>query len=289
MKHSIKNLAKSVLVSAILVGVSYSAVAEEQKSVDEIAAELSNPNAALGLMNFNIDYISFDGDLLRAGSQSATRITFQPSLPKPLGNGMNLFIRPAIPVVISQDIPYIDPDKDPVFGYSDPGVNLGDTGFDIGIGKTFAGGIVALGGLVGTIPTATDDALGKDQWALGPSALLAKVAKWGAVGVLVTHQWDVAGDDDIDTNVTAGQYFWTANLSDGWQLRSGPTFAYDHEAESGQRLTFPVGVGIQKTAILAGRPWKFGVEYWHYIEQADAFGPDFQIRFTIAPVVPLPW
>jgi len=33
----------------------------------------------------------------------------------------------------------------------------------------------------------------------------------------------------------------------------------------------------------------FAVQYWHYVKQADAFGPDYQIRFQIAPVAPLPW
>ena len=270
--------------AACALGFAAFANAEEkaEKSAAEIAAELSNPNTALGTMNFNMDYISYDGDLPGASDQSALRLTFQPSLPYPLDNGMNFFARPAIPVIINQDIPTAN-------GYDDPGFNLGDIGFDVGVGKTFPNGLVAIGGIVGTLPTATDDALGKDQWALGPEALIAMVRPWGAVGLLVTHQWDVAGDDDVDTNVTAGQYFYTINLKDGWQIRSGPTFSYNHEAESGQRWTFPVGIGINKTTIIGKTPWKFGLEYWDYIESPDAYGPDSQIRFVIAPVVPLPW
>jgi len=50
-----------------------------------------------------------------------------------------------------------------------------------------------------------------------------------------------------------------------------------------------VGIGISQTLILGGRPWKFGIQYWHYIESPDVFGPDYQIRFTVSPVVKLPW
>ncbi|RLT90290.1 MAG: hypothetical protein D9N13_11185 [Ketobacter sp. GenoA1] len=275
-----------LIVTALACSVSFSGLADAQeaspKTAEEIAAELANPNTVLGTMNFNLDYISFDGDLPNANKQSSLRLTFQPSLPYPLDNGMNFFARPAIPIIINQDVPTAN-------GYDDPGFNLGDIGFDVGVGKTFSNGIVAIGGLVGTLPTATDDAYGKDQWALGPEGLLAIVKPWGALGLLVTHQWDVAGDDDVDTNVTAGQYFWVINLKKGWQLRSGPTFAYDHEAESGQRWTLPIGVGINKTMIIGETPWKFGLEYWDYIESPDAFGPDTQIRLVIAPVVPLPW
>jgi len=41
--------------------------------------------------------------------------------------------------------------------------------------------------------------------------------------------------------------------------------------------------------IIQGRPWQFGVEYQHYIESPDLFGPDWQIQFSISPVVALPW
>jgi len=301
-----KNTLLGVVISASAVGFLETANAEEEskeRTASEIAAELSNPNTALGTMNFNLDYIAFDGDLAGADKQSAVRMTFQPSLPYPMDNGFNFFARPAIPIIFKQDVPTaneydagglghpgtFEEGVPSSTGYDNTGFNLGDIGFDVGVGKSFSNGLVAIGGVVGTLPTATDDSLGKGQWALGPEALIAVVKPWGAVGLLLTHQWDVAGNDDFDTNVTAGQYFYTINLKEGWQFRSGPTFAYDHEAESGQRWTLPVGVGINKTMIIGKTPWKFGVEYWEYIESPDAFGPDTQIRFVVAPVVPLPW
>ena len=258
------------------------AQAPKKESAAEIAAELANPNTVLGTLNFNLDYVQYDGDLPDASDQSALRLTFQPSLPYPISKGINAFARPAVPVIIKQDLPSAD-------GYDQHEFELGDIGFDVGVGKSWSNGVVAIGGIVGTLPTATDDALGKDQWALGPEALVAVVKDWGALGLLVTHQWDVAGNDDIKTNLTAGQYFYTFNLTEGWQIKSGPTFSYDHEAESGQRWTVPLGIGVNKTVILGGTPWKFGVELWNYVKAPDAYAPDWQLRFIIAPVIPLPW
>lgn len=253
-----------------------------ERSADEIARELANPNTVLGSLSFNLDSIAYKGDLPGADDQSALRLTFQPSFPYPIEKGLNFFLRPAIPIVIKQDVPTSG-------GFDEKGVDLGDISFDVGLGKSFSNGMVLVGGVAGTLPTASDDALGLDQWLLGPELAVATVKKWGVVGLLVSHQWDVAGEDSFSTSITGGQYFYTFNVGDGWQIRSAPTFSYNHNAQSGQEWTLPVGIGVNKTMILGGTPWKFGLEYWDYVKQPDAFGPNWQIRFTVTPVVPLPW
>ncbi len=255
---------------------------KQAATADEIARELANPNTVLGSLNFNFDYFTYKGDLPGASDQSATRVTFQPVLPYPISKSTNFYLRPAVPVVISQDVPTAG-------GFDNKGVELGDIGFDAAVGRSLPGGYVVVGGVVGTLPTATDDALGLDQWLLGPEVAFAKVSKWGVLGLLVSHQWDVAGEGSFSTSITGGQYFYTYNLSNGWQISSSPTFSYNHEAASGQRWTLPVGFGVSKTTILGGQPWKFGLQYWQYVKQADAFGQDWEVRFTITPVVSLPW
>jgi len=252
-------------------------------SAEEIANELANPNTSLGTMNFNFDYIKYKGNLPGASSQRAKRITFQPSLPYKLSETSNLFVRPSIPLILKQDVPDSNGDFD------SKGLDLGDITFDASLTKALPNGIVIIGGLVGTLPTATDDALGLDQWLLGPEFAVAVVRKWGVAGILLTHQWDIAGEDDFSTSITGGQYFYSINMGDGWQINGSPTFSYNHKADSGNKLTFPLGVGVSKTTIIAGRPWKFGMQYWHYVESPDLFGPDNQIRFTVSPVVKLPW
>ncbi|MCK0155463.1 hypothetical protein MWU49_17235 [Alcanivorax sp. S6407] len=278
-----------LITIVVFSALSVSALAQEEQAEEELAAtaeeiarELANPNSVLGSLGFNLDYVTYKGDLPGASDQSSTRLTFQPALPYPISKDVNFFLRPAVPIVISQDVPVIG-------GFENKGVELGDISFDAAVGKSLPGGYVVVGGAVGTLPTATDDALGLDQWLLGPEVGFGKVSDWGVVGLLVSHQWDVAGEDSFSTSITGGQYFYTFNLGNGWQISSSPTFSYNHKTASGQAWTVPLGVGVSKTTIMGGRPWKFGVQFWQYVEQADAFGPDWQVRFTVTPVVALPW
>lgn len=45
---------------------------------------------------------------------------------------------------------------------------------------------------------------------------------FSGVSALVSHQWDVAGEDDYDTSVTGGQYFYAINMGGGWQINGSP-------------------------------------------------------------------
>jgi len=120
-------------------------------SAAEVAAALSNPNTNMGSMNFQFDYIAYDGDIPGANDAEAWRMLWQPSLPYALSESTNLFIRPAIPVIFKQDVPQHGG------GFNSKGVDLGDISFDASLARTLPGGIVLLGGLAATLPTATSD------------------------------------------------------------------------------------------------------------------------------------
>ena len=271
------------------------ALAEEGDSAAAVAKQLANPNATLGFLSFPIDYVRYDGDAPGANSQSAWKINFQPSLPYSLGEQTNLFFRPLVPVMVDQPVPLVGgdailpPGDVSAESFGNTGVQLGDISFDVAVGHTFASGTVLIGGLVGTLPTATDDRVGLDQYLLGPEVFAGQQFDWGFLGLLVTHQWDVAGEDSFKTSITSGQYFYTVNLKDAWQIQAQPTWSYNHNAASGDRLTLPIGIGLAKTLVFGKTPWKFSLQYWHYVEAPESFGPDYQVRFTVTPVIPLPW
>jgi len=283
-KAETRKIYRLLLICVFLPATLHAQESEDAaSSADDIARELADPNSTLGSLSFNLDTISYSGDLPDANDQTALKLSFQPALPYSLGNGMNLFVRPQIPVIFDQPV---------LVGgqnFDSKGTELGDISFDAAIGKSMANGVVLIGGVVGTLPTATDDALGLDQYLLGPEIAISRVFDWGVAGILVTHQWDVAGEDSFDTSITGGQYFFTYNLKDGWQISMSPTYSYNHNAASGDKLTLPVGIGLSRTMVLGGKPWKFAAQYWKYVETPDSFGPDWQIRFTVTPVVPLPW
>ena len=273
----------------------------DEKSASEIAADLANPNTTLGTMNFNFDYVHYQGNLPNAGSQNSFSMGFQPILPVPLSKTVNLFVRPNIPLYFTQ----------PTYGangFENQGFNLGNISADIAVGKTFPSKTIGIIGAFGSFRTATNDALKSDYTLLGPELMVAQIFKWGVAGIMVNHAWSVnsldadpesftiLADDNWATaaggesaSITAGQYFYVVNLKNGWQIQGAPTYSYNHKAEKGNRLTLPIGTGATKVMVFGKMPIKFNLQYWYYVAAPDAFGPQHQIRFTVSPVVALPW
>jgi len=255
-----------------------------QPSAEEMAQKLANPTNPIMTIGNNFDYVTFDGDLPGADDESSFRYLFQTVFPFKLSDGKGtVFFRPAIPVFFNEPVP-AGPGS-----FSSEGIDLGDIGFDFSYGQTSKSGWIYGGGLVGTLPTATNDLLGKDKWALGPEGLFGKIGSWGAVLGLVTHQWDIGGSGNKDINVTSFTYVYAFALGGGWQIAAAPVITYDHEATNDNELTFPLGIGIAKTSIIKGRPWKFQLQYWNYVEANDAFAPEHLLRFSVSPVVSAPW
>ena len=256
------------------------------KSASEIAEELANPNTVLGTLNFNFDYINYQGDLSDAGGQNSFTIGFQPVLPIPLNKTTNLFVRPNIPVYFSQPV-YGDN------GFENIGFNLGNISADVAVGKTFPSKFIGVIGVFGSFPTATNDALRSNYTLLGPEIAVGQIFNWGVAGLLLSHAWNVNSLDtaagDESASITSGQYFYVVNLNDGWQIASSPTFSYNHNAAEGNKLTFPIGIGVNKVALFGSLPVKFGLQYWYFVASPESFGPQHQVRLTISPVVPLPW
>ncbi len=266
------------------VGTRTDAGGAAQPSAAEMAQKLANPTNPIMTIGNNFDYVLFDGDLDDADDQSSFRYLFQTVFPFKLSdNRGTVFFRPAIPIFFNEPVP------DGMGGFDDKGIDLGDIGFDLSYGQTSKSGWLYGAGLVGTLPTATDDALGKDRWSAGPEALFGKVGSWGAALALLTHQWDFAGSGDADVNVTSLTYVYAFALQDGWQIAASPVITYDHEQSSSDALSLPLGIGIAKTSIIRGRPWKFQLQYWNYIEANDVFAPEHLLRFSISPVVSAPW
>lgn len=248
----------------------------------ELARKLANPNATLGFLAFPIDYTRYDGDLPNASEQSAFKINFQPSFPYPISEGTNFFLRPLLPIIVQQ--PVITGD-----GFEDRGTELGDLAFDAALGKTWPSKWVTIIGVFGSAPTATDDALGANQWTFGPNGFLGRATSWGFAGVLVNHSWGLGGSEKADISITGGQYFYTIQLEGAWQIQAQPTFAYNHNAPDGSQLTLPLGTGVSNIYMIGNLPVKFNFQYWYYVARPDPFGPQHTFRFQIIPIIPLPW
>ena len=49
--------------------------------------------------------------------------------------------------------------------------------------------------------------------------------------------------------------------------------------------TLPLNLTLGKTVIWKGRPWKLSAEVNYFVDQPDAFGPEWMFGINIAPVV----
>jgi hypothetical protein len=69
----------------------------------------------------------------------------------------------------------------------------------------------------------------------------------------------------------------------------GPTISVDWEADSGDKLTLPIGLGITKTVRIGKMPMKLRFEPQYSIVHPDDFGPVWNFRVQITPVIPNPF
>ncbi len=249
------------------------AVQAQEKTADEIAKELANPNTPLATLNFKFQFREFEGDLPGANDQTGTTILFQPSLPFPLENGDLVLFRPAIPVIADQPV---------VNGVGFEGESgIGDIAFDLAYAPKNDSGLLIAYGLIASLPTASND-LGSGRYTLGPEYLIGKVTSSYVIGAFPNHQWDIGGSGDKSINLTSIQLFGTIIPGGGWNYGTSPIIAYDWETD---QATVPINFNFGKTVILGSTPLKLSMELNYYLEQADTFGPEWMIGFNISPVV----
>ncbi len=60
----------------------------------------------------------------------------------------------------------------------------------------------------------------------------------------------------------------------------------DQGADSDDRWSVPVRLGVYKTHFFGKMPIKLGVETQHYPISLDTLGEEFYIRIVIAPIIP---
>jgi hypothetical protein len=253
----------------------------QEKTADEIARELSNPNNSLASLTLKTQYRWYDGSLPDAGKQGNFTTIFQPVFPFTLkdtasGGKANLFVRPGIPILIEQPI------FDPINGSFGSETGIGDIGFDIGYGVTEPNGFLWAYGMVGTLPTATSSEIGGGQLRLGTELLFAKFEKWGLYGIFPSHQWDVTGWKDQSYNNSQVQIFLIGLPGGGWSVGTTPILNYDWNSE---QWTIPLNLTISKTVVMGNTPWKLAAEINHYVEKSDTFGSEWMVGFSFTPVV----
>ena len=261
--------------------LSFSSLAAEkaesvEKTNDQLAKDMANPNTPLTSLRFRTRYQEYTGDIPGADEQTRTSTTLQPTLPFPLENGSTLYVRPAINYYFDQ--PVFDASNENSFFKDSSG--LGDSTIDVQYGKTEADGFLWSYGATTTLPTASKSELGVDAVAIGPGFQLGQVNENNIIGGFYNYQGDVSGDDSV--SLSTFQFFGVYLPGGGWSVAVSPIMTYNHDTEE---ATIPLNLGIGRTMKLGNRAWKFAVEVNYFVEQPDAFGPQWMIGIDIAPVM----
>jgi hypothetical protein len=271
------------------------------KSIGELARESSNPLAAFYRFDYELQHITYQGDIAGADDQNGTYHYFQAIIPFREKNGKGWIFKFALPYFGDQPIYWTDkghaewrirledPRKDgpgywaPTHGHTE------NVDFDLVFGGVSDSGLVLNYGLAGQLPTTSDTSNGKQQLILGPEVNIGRMTHWGVYGAVVSHVIDVAEKKDKntpDTSITTIRGYFGYGLGNGWQLVSNPVIGYDWNGDSGNKLNLPVGGGVAKTTRISKMPLKISAEIQYYLASTDRFGPDMLFKLSLSPIMP---
>ncbi len=185
-----------------------------------LAKKLANPIGALISVPFQNNTDVGIGEL----NGSRNTMNFQPIVPFRLNDDYSLITRYIVPLITQHDIT----------GAGTRQSGLGDTLVSgwISNAKVKNGVVWGVGGAF-LLPTATDDLLGTNKWAAGPTAILLKQSNGWTYGALVNQIWSVAGDEEAtDVDQMYLQPFVTYNWKSGTGLTVNTELTRNWEAST---------------------------------------------------------
>lgn len=206
----------------------------------------------------------------------SNNINVQPVLPFPLGT-WNITTRAILPVNYQPDILN---NEGGTFGLGDLRLSAllnpqTNSPLKWGIGPSFL------------FPTATDNALGADQWGIGP-AIVGEYNQGNLLaGLFAENIWSFAGDADRpDINLLRLRPFinYIIPAFQNLFITTSPEITADFVSDD-NRWTVPIGGGLGYLLNLGTMPININVEgYWNSIR--PDFSPDWTLRSIIQAQFP---
>jgi hypothetical protein len=212
-------------MKSLLAFLTTASCAFAQHSDEELVKQLSNPVASLISVPFQSNF-DFRMGPLDEGRQY--KLNFQPVIPISLNQDWNLIIRTIVPYINQEDVrkgplpsfpglpkevlaPFPGNVRDELDRAAEKAFNKAARKVPVdhhqdGLGdivqsfffspKDPVGGWILGFGPVLPYPSATDDLLGTEKWAAGPTGLVLKQTGGWTYGVLANHLWSYAGNED---------------------------------------------------------------------------------------------
>lgn len=254
-----KEHAPRAALAATIGAVVIAPQASAQSSEEDLAKQLANPIANLISVPLQFNYDNGFG-------------------PKD-GERYTLNLQPVIPFSITPDWLVI---SRTIFPLVSQNKVISGEGAQFGSGDTVqsfffspkSGGSSGLTWGVGPVlllPTASEDALGAEQWGLGPTAVaLRQTGPW-TYGALANHIWSVAGNHDReDVSQTFLQPFLNYTTPNATTFFLNTESTYDWKAE---QWTVPINAGVNQLLTVGGQRVQIGAGLRYYAE-APGNGPE---------------
>ncbi|ADE55703.1 hypothetical protein [Coraliomargarita akajimensis] len=260
------------------------AIDTEEMTLEEVSQQLENPLTSLWSLTFQNNLTLNTGEAVK-GTQTSNTFLFQPALPIPVRDDMVFIARPVFPIVYGPELDPLVPS-----GVAETQTGFGDIQMLALLGPSRTEGAVWGLGLTTKFPTASDDALGQGKYQAGPAGMYFYLGEDWTLGLLAQHWNSFAGDGDREpTAQTDIQYVARYKLPGAMSIGMGPSIKINWQADSNDRLTLPIGLGITKTVRWGKTPIKLRIEPQYSIIKPDSYGETWNIRIQIAPVLKSPF
>jgi len=258
---------------ALLACIALIAQPAAADEADELAKKLANPVAALISVPIQANY---DENIGADEDGSVWKVNVQPVIPISISEDWNVISRTIVPLITQSDIPS--------GGEGESGI--GDTvqSFFFSPKAPTANGWIWGAGPVLLLDTATDDALGAEQWGIGPTAVVLKQEGPWTYGALVNHIESVSGNDDRDdVSATFLQPFLTYITSTKTTLSLNTESTYDWEHE---HWTVPINFNVNQMLKIGDQLLQVGGGLRYWAESPDFAADDWGLRLQLTLLFP---
>ena len=262
-----------VVCSLLAAILSPAAMAEDSA---ELAKKALNPVAAM--YSLPVQY-NWDQKLGPSGEGMHSVTNIQPVLPFTLNEDWNLISRTILPVFDQHGL---------VPGGSADKSGVGDVtqSFFFSPRQPTASGWILGAGPVFLLPSASDDLLGAEQWAAGPTIVALKQEHGWTYGILANHLWGLEGsppNDKDKVNQTFLQPFLSFTDSQFTTFGVNTESTYNWQS---REWSVPINLNVTQLLKIDGHPLTLqaGPRYW--LDRADDGAQGWGFRAAVTLLFP---